>query len=72
MDMSQEIFNPRTRREAIETTCSNLIMVGYLEPEAVAEFLSILFQCDDTNLALVLVQSRIDYGNYLEHGLPMN
>lgn len=70
--MSQQIFDPQTREAAIQTTCSNLIMAELLEPEAVVEFLEILYRLDDANLALLMMRSRVDYGEYLEHGLSMN
>lgn len=60
------LFSLATRDKAIETTCSNRIMAGLLLPPEVATYMSTLHSYNDNQLALVLVESRLQLDNYYE------
>ena len=61
------IFSPAVRDKAIETTCSNLLMARMLKPEPkeVIMYMATISEYPDTQLAQVLVGSRILYDEYL-------
>ena len=61
-----ELFSLATRDKAIETTCSNLIMAGLLLPPEVATYMSTLHSYNDSQLALALVESRLQLDSYYE------
>lgn len=61
-----KLFSPKVRDQAIETTCSNLIMAGLLLPCEVADYMSVISSYTDSQLAKVLVASRMLYDGALE------
>ena len=60
------IFSPTVRDIAIETTCSNLIQAGLLQLRATPRYMTVLTQCDDDELALILDKSRLLLDSYYE------
>ena len=61
----QRLFDPKTRDNAIQTTCSYLIKAGLLLPDEVTYYMSVLTGYDDERLARVLLESRQEYGLFL-------
>ena len=66
------LFTPTVRDQAIETTCSNLIMAGLLLPKEVAGFMCQVTSYADLELAEILCHSRLLLDNYLEHCWNLN
>ena len=60
------IFSPKGRDKAIETTCLNLIMAGLLPPCGTLKYMTTISQCDDDELVLILVKSRLALEDYYE------
>lgn len=67
-----QIFEPKVRDRAIETTCSNLIMAGLLKPCEVAGYLAILHSYNNSQLAKVLCCSRALLDGHLERDWNLN
>jgi len=67
-----KLFRPKVRDRAIETTCSNLMMVGLLLPCEVSRYMSVLSSYADSQLAEVLVESRMLYDGALEGNASRN
>jgi len=57
----QRLFDPKTRDNAIQTTCSYLIKAGLLLPDEVTYYMSVLTGYDDERLAQVLRESWQEY-----------
>ena len=62
----QQIFSPKLKDKAIETTCSNLIMAELLLPGEVAKFMADATKHTDSEIAEILIESRLLYEKYLE------
>ena len=60
------IFTPKIRDNAIETTCSNLIMAGLLQPTEVCQYMITITKYDNIRLAFVLIESRLLLDKYYE------
>jgi len=67
-----KLFRPKVRDRAVETTCSNLMMAGLLLPCEVAKYVSVLSNYTDSQLAEVLVTSRMLYDGALEGNASRN
>ena len=61
-----ELFTPRVRDRAIETTISNLVMAGLVEPEEVASYMRNLTKLSNNYLAEQMVASRLLLDKYYE------
>ena len=57
------------KHEAIDTTCSNLIMAGVLPRDEVAGMMSKLQAMDDNELAQYLINSRLLWEQAIESSL---
>ena len=66
------LFSPTVRDQAIETTCSNLMMAGLLLPQEVAKYMRQIVVYNDSELAEVLCESRFLYDQHLESYWSMN
>jgi len=64
--MSRELFTTTIRNAAIETTCSNLVIVGVLLKQEVATYTIKLTSMNDYELAEQLCYSRLLLDNYYE------
>lgn len=60
----EKLFNPQIRDQAIETTCSNLVMAGVLLQQEVPAYMMRLAEMNDCELAEQLVESRLLLDNY--------
>ena len=67
-----KLFQPKVRDRAVETTCSNLIMAGLLLPCEVAKYMSVIGRYTGSQLAEVLVTSRMLYDAALESNAAGN
>lgn len=67
-----ELFSPQIRNSAIETTCSNLIMAGLLQPLEVARYMTHLTRMDNLHLAEQLCASRLLLDTYYETCFAVN
>lgn len=68
----KQIFTPKVRDIAIETTCSYLIMARILKRGEVLGYMRRISQLNDSELAEQLLASRILYDDYLEKCWNMN
>ena len=68
----QQIFSPKLKDKAIETTCSNLIMAGLLLPGEMAKFMADATKYTDSEIAEILIESRLLYEKYLETSWNVN
>lgn len=69
-----QIFTPEVRDKAVETACSNLVMAGQLREESreVIFFMAGLADKSDSELAEILIASRILLDEYLENCWSLN
>ena len=63
--MTQKLFTPKERGEAIEATCSNLAMSKLLSLNRAAGYMERLAEYDDTLLAHMLQTSTALLDEYL-------
>jgi len=60
------LFTPALRDNAIETTCSNMVMAGLLEPHEVGMFMTRLTGLDDYELGRQFCASLMLLDSYYE------
>jgi len=64
---SKEIMDrSKIREQAIENTCSNLILGGYIYPKETEHYMKLLNGLSDGEVAMALINSRAALDSHLE------
>ena len=56
----------KIREQAIENTCSNLILGGYIYPKEAEHYMKLLTGLSDGEVAMALINSRAALDSHLE------